>query len=80
MTRIKLINFLMDMDIKFQSVLCIIYDYLKDMKFLTLLAERERLYKRLVLLKEVEEDCKEQQDRLLEKIDSIKKELNTCEN
>lgn len=80
MTRIKLINFLMDMVIKFQSVLCTIYDYLKDMKFLTLLAELERLYKRLALLKEVEEECKEQQDRLLEKMDSIKKELNIFKN
>lgn len=80
MTRIKLIEFLMDMDIKFQSVLCIIYDYLKDMKFLTLLAELEKLYKRLAILNEVEEECKEQQDRLLEKINSIKKELNTFKN
>ena len=80
MTRIKLINFLMDMVIKFQSVLCTIYDYLKDMKFLTLLAELERLYKRLALLKEVEGECKEQQDRLLEKMDSIKKELNIFKN
>ena len=80
MTRIKLINFLMDMVIKFQSVLYTIYDYLKDMKFLTLLAELERLYKRLALLKEVEEECKEQQDRLLEKMDSIKKELNIFKN
>ena len=80
MTRIKLINFLMDMVIKFQSALCIIYDYLKDMKFLALLAELERLYKRLALLKEVEEECKEQQDRLLEKMDSIKKELNIFKN
>ena len=80
MTRIKLINFLMDVVIKFQSVLCTIYDYLKDIKFLTLLAELERLYKRLDLLKEVEGECKKQQDRLLEKIGSIEKELNTFKN
>ena len=80
MTRIKLINFLMDVVIKFQSVLCIIYDYLKDIKFLALLAESERLHKRLDLLKEVEGECKKQQDRLQEKMDSIKKELNTFKN
>ena len=67
----------MDMVIKFQSVLCTIYDYLKDMKILALLAESERLHKRLVLLKEVEGECKKQQDNLREKVDSIKKELNT---
>lgn len=80
MTRIKLINFLMNMVIKFQSVLCIIYDYLKEMKFLTLLAELEKLYKRLDLLKEAEGECKKQQDRLLEKMDPIEKELNTFKN
>ena len=77
MTRIKLINFLMDMVIKFQSILCILYDYLKDMKILALLAESERLHKRLDLLKEVEGECKKQQDNLREKIGSIEKELNT---
>ena len=77
MTRIKLINFLMDMVIKFQSVLCTIYDYLKDMKILALLAESERLQKRLDLLKEVEGECKKQQDNLREKVGSIEKELNT---
>ena len=77
MTRIKIINFLMDMVIKFQSVLCTIYDYLKDMKILALLAESERLYKRLDLLKEVEGECKKQQDNLREKVGSIEKELNT---
>lgn len=77
MTRIKLINFLMDMVIKFQSVLCTIYDYLKDMKILALLAESERLHKRLDLLKEVEGECKKQQDNLREKVGSIEKELNT---
>ena len=77
MTRIKLINFLMDMVIKFQSVLCIIYDYLKDMKILALLAKSERLHKRLDLLKEVEGECKKQQDNLWEKVGSIEKELKT---
>ena len=77
MTRIKFINFLMDMVIKFQSVLCTIYDYLKDMKILALLAESERLQKRLDLLKEVEGECKKQQDNLREKVGSIEKELNT---
>ena len=77
MTRIKFINFLMDMVIKFQSVLCTIYDYLKDMKILALLAESERLHKRLDLLKETEEECKKQQDNLREKVGSIEKELNT---
>ena len=77
MTRIKLINFLMDMVIKFQSVLCTIYDYLKDMKILALLAESERLQKRLDLLKETEVECKKQQDNLREKVGSIEKELNT---
>ena len=77
MTRIKLINFLMDMVIKFQSILCTIYDYLKDMKILALLAESERLHKRLDLLKEVEGECKKQQDNLREKVGSIEKELNT---
>ena len=77
MTRIKLINFLMDMVIKFQSVLCTIYDYLKDMKILALLAESERLHKRLDLLKETEVECKKQQDNLREKVGSIEKELNT---
>ena len=77
MTRIKLINFLMDMVIKFQSILCTIYDYLKDMKILALLAESERLHKRLDLLKEVEGECKKQQDNLREKAGSIEKELNT---
>ena len=77
MTRIKLINFSMDMVIKFQSVLCIIYDYLKDMKILALLAESERLHKRLDLLKETEGECKKQQDNLREKVGSIEKELDT---
>ena len=77
MTRIKFINFLMNMVIKFQSVLCTIYDYLKDMKILALLAESERLHKRLDLLKETEEECKKQQDNLREKVGSIEKELKT---
>ena len=47
------------------------------MKILALLAESERLHKRLVLLKEVEGECKKQQDNLWEKVGSIEKELNT---
>lgn len=77
MTRIKLINFLMKMILKFQDILHIVYDYLNDMKFLALVDESERLYKEIAELKEAEEDCKEQQDILWEKVGSIEKELDT---
>lgn len=77
MTRIKLINFLMKMILKFQDILHIVYDYLNDMKFLALVDESERLYKEIAELKEAEEACKEQQDILLEKVGSIEKELDT---
>lgn len=77
MTRIKLINFLMKMILKFQDILHIVYDYLNDMKFLALVDESERLYKEIAELKEAEEACKEQQDILWEKVGSIEKELDT---
>lgn len=77
MTRIKLINFLMKMILKFQDILHIVYDYLNDMKFLALVDESERLYKEIAELKEAEEACKEQQAILLEKVGSIEKELDT---
>ena len=77
MTRIKLINFLMKMILKFQDILHIVYDYLNDMKFLTLVDESEKLYKEIAELKEAEEACKEQQDILWEKVGSIEKELDT---
>lgn len=77
MTRIKLINFLMKMILKFQDTLHIVYDYLNDMKFLVLVDESERLYKEIEELKEDEKDCKKQQDILWEKVGSIEKELDT---
>ena len=77
MTRIKLINFLMDMVIKFQDILHIIYDYLNDMKFLALVDEFERLHKEIDVLKDAEKAYKKQQDILREKVGSIEKELDT---
>ena len=77
MTRIKLINFLMKMILKFRNILLIVYDYLNDMKFLALVDESERLYKEIAELKEDEKDCKKQQDILREKVGSIEKELDT---
>ena len=65
------------MILKFQDILLIVYDYLNDMKFLALVDESEKLYKEIVVLKEAEEACKEQQDILLEKVGSIEKELDT---
>ena len=77
MTRIKLINFLMKMILKFQDILHIVYDYLNDMKFLVLVDESEGLYKEIDVLKDAEKDCKKQQDILWEKVGSIEKELDT---
>lgn len=77
MTRIKLINFLMKMILKFQYILHIVYDYLNDMKFLVLVDESERLYKEIDVLKDAEKDCKKQQDILWEEVGSIEKELDT---
>ena len=77
MTRIKLINFLMKMILKFQNTLHIVYDYLNDMKFLMLVDESERLYKEIAVLQDAEKDCKKQQDILWEKVGSIEKELDT---
>lgn len=77
MTRIKLIEFLMKMILKFQDALHIVYDYLNDMKFLVLVDESEGLYKEIDELKDAEKDCKKQQDILWEKVGSIEKELET---
>ena len=77
MTRIKLINFLMKMILKFQDTLHIVYDYLNDMKFLVLVDESERLYKEIDVLKDAEKASKKQQDILWEKAGSIEKELDT---
>ena len=77
MTRIKLINFLMKMILKFQNILHIVYDYLNDMKFLVLVDESERLYKEIDELKDAEKACKKQQDILWAKAGSIEKELDT---
>ena len=77
MTRIKLIEFSMKMILKFQDTLLIVYDYLNDMKFLALVAESERLYKEIDMLKEAEKACKKQQDNLREKVGFIEKELDT---
>lgn len=77
MTRIKLIEFSMEMILKFQDILLIVYDYLNDMKFLALVAESGRLYTEIDMLKEAEKACKKQQDNLREKVGSIEKELDT---
>lgn len=77
MTRIEILDFLMDKVAKIQENLYDLYDYLKEKKFLALLEKAKMLRKEIGLLKEAEMTCKRQQEELQEQVDSLEKELET---
>ena len=77
MTKIELLDFLMDKATQMYDSLLDLYDYLKEQKFLALLEKAKMLRKEISLLKEAEMACKRQQEDLQEQVDALEEELKT---
>lgn len=77
MTRIEILDFLMETVEKIQEKLLDIHDYLKEQKFLALVRKATMLRKELGLLKEANMVCERRQEELQEQVNSIERELET---
>lgn len=77
MTRIEILDFLMEKVEKIQEKLIDLHDYLKDQKFLYLVRKATMLRKEIGLLKEAAMACERRQEELQEQVNSIEKELET---
>ena len=75
MTRIGILDFLMEKVEKIQEKLLDIHDYLKEQKFLALVRKASMLRKELGLIKEATMACERRQEALQEQVDSIESEL-----
>ena len=77
MTKIKCIDYLMQMVTKVHEDVLDLYDCLKEEKFLALLEKEEMLRKEISLLREVEMTCQKKQEELQEQVDALEKEMGT---
>ena len=77
MTRIEILDFLMQKVAKIQEKLLNLHDYLKEQKFLALVKKATMLRKEIGLLKEADMACERRQEELQEQVDFIERELET---
>ena len=77
MTRIEILDFLMEKVEKIQEKLLDLHDYLKELKFLALVRKVTMLRKEIGLIKEADMACERRQEELQEQMNSFEKELET---
>ena len=77
MTRIEILDFLMEKVEKIQEKLLDLHDFLKDQKFLALVRKVTMLRKEIGLIKEANMACERRQEELQEQMNYLEKELET---